>query len=80
MMLLSYVSLMKPTDPVIILRSATKFFAIPGFAVWFALTRNERLKAQLTATQKRSVNTMAARFAEYMYEDTDYIVIAFTIG
>lgn len=71
---LSYVSLMKPTDPVIILRSATKFFAIPGLRLGFALTRNERLKAQLTATQEPwSVNTMAARFGEHMYEDTDYI-------
>ncbi|KZL37060.1 threonine-phosphate decarboxylase CobD [Secundilactobacillus collinoides] len=71
---LSYAGLMKPTDPVIILRSATKFFAIPGLRLGFALTRNERLKQCLVDAQEPwSVNTMAARFGEHMYEDTDYI-------
>lgn len=71
---LSAVSQLTASDPVIILRSATKFFAIPGLRLGFAITKNEQLKQRLIATQEPwSVNTMAAKFGAHMYDDAVYI-------
>lgn len=71
---LSYLHLLDPSDPVIIIRSATKFFAIPGLRLGFAMTKNESLKQQLsTQSEPWSVNTLAQKFGEHMYEDQAYI-------
>ncbi len=60
--------------PVIILRSATKFFAIPGLRLGFAVTKNATLKqAWQMQAEPWSVNTLAQAFGEKMYADQAYI-------
>ncbi|GAA3600908.1 threonine-phosphate decarboxylase CobD [Secundilactobacillus similis] len=71
---LSYINRLSETDPVMIIRSATKFFAIPGLRLGFAVTKHPQLKQQLLEqAEPWSVNTLAARFGEHMYDDQAYI-------
>lgn len=60
--------------PVIVLRSATKFFAIPGLRLGFAITKNAEMKARMIEQQEPwSVNTFADAVGTVMYTDKDYI-------
>ncbi|MFD1123904.1 threonine-phosphate decarboxylase CobD [Lentilactobacillus raoultii] len=71
---LSYVGHLSDKDPVIIIRSATKFFAIPGLRLGFAITKNLQLKEKLSEqSEPWSVNTLAQAFGEHMYEANHYI-------
>ncbi|WP_279384094.1 threonine-phosphate decarboxylase CobD [Lentilactobacillus kisonensis] len=70
----SFVNHLTEQLPVIILRSATKFFAIPGLRLGFAVTKNQRLQQALqTQAEPWSVNTLADHFGQHMYEDHEYI-------
>lgn len=71
---LSYIDRLREADPVMIIRSATKFFAIPGLRLGFAVTKHLQLKQRLLEqVEPWSVNTLAARFGEHMYDDQAYI-------
>lgn len=71
---LSYIPYLSENSPIIIIRSATKFFAIPGLRLGFAVTKNKLLKQSLlNQSEPWSVNTLAKSFGEHMYEATDYI-------
>lgn len=70
----SFVSHLTEQSPVIILRSATKFFAIPGLRLGFAVTKNKALQdAWNRQAEPWSVNTLADQFGQHMYQDVQYI-------
>lgn len=70
----SFINQLTTQSLVIILRSATKFFAIPGLRLGFAITKNSALKeVRQQYAEPWSVNTLADQFGQHMYEDTDYI-------
>ncbi|GEK27895.1 threonine-phosphate decarboxylase CobD [Furfurilactobacillus siliginis] len=70
----SMIPRMKENDPLIVIRSATKFFAIPGLRLGFSITNNHDLSEKLKRVEETwSVNTFAENFGKKMYEDTAYI-------
>ncbi|GHP13675.1 threonine-phosphate decarboxylase [Lentilactobacillus fungorum] len=70
----SFVTHLSAQLPVMVLRSATKFFAIPGLRLGFAITKNLALKAAWQAqAEPWSVNTLADQFGQHMYDDQHYI-------
>ncbi|MGV0168754.1 threonine-phosphate decarboxylase CobD [Furfurilactobacillus sp. WILCCON 0119] len=71
---LSLLSQLTPADPVVIIRSATKFFAIPGVRLGYGLTQNPFLQQQLTAvTETWAVNAIAQTMGSKLYDQTTYI-------
>lgn len=70
----SYIPNLIDGSPVIIIRSATKFFAIPGLRLGFAVVKNPPLQEKLSSQiETWSVNTLAQKFGENMYKDQNYI-------
>lgn len=65
---------LRPSDPVIIIRSLTKFFAIPGLRLGYAITKHKALQQKMRdQSEPWSVNTVAARFGERAFDDRTYI-------
>ncbi|MFC6254039.1 threonine-phosphate decarboxylase CobD [Secundilactobacillus hailunensis] len=71
---LSVIPHLDDRDPVVVIRSATKFFAIPGLRLGFLVTKNPVLRTKLSEQEEPwTVNIFAQRFGEKMYQDTEYI-------
>jgi len=71
---LSVIPHLDDRDPVVVIRSATKFFAIPGLRLGFLVTKNPALRTKLSEQEEPwTVNIFAQRFGEKMYQDTEYI-------
>ncbi len=70
----SAVSLLDDFDNLLILRGTSKFFAVPGLRLGYALCGNEKLLSQMKELQNPwSVNSLAAKGGELMFTDYAYI-------
>ncbi len=62
---LSVIPHLDERDPVVVIRSATKFFAIPGLRLGFLVTKNPALRMKLAEQEEPwTVNIFAQRFGE----------------
>jgi threonine-phosphate decarboxylase len=57
----------------IILRSLTKFFALPGLRIGFALSNPDTIKRLSFLKDPWNINTFAGTVAPYVMKDTEYI-------
>lgn len=61
-------------DHVLVVRSMTKLFAIPGLRLGYAITKNPELQQRLTwQNEPWSINIVAARFGEQAFKYNTYI-------
>lgn len=68
----SLISLVADYPQLIILRSLTKFYAIPGLRLGYAIAHPDRFKQWQTWRDPWSVNTLAARVGEVVLGDRNF--------
>ena len=68
------ISLVDKHNNLIVLRGVSKFFAAPGLRLGYAVCSNSDLRNTINAHKDPwSINSVAAKAGEIMFQDTDYI-------
>ncbi|WP_125580344.1 threonine-phosphate decarboxylase CobD [Levilactobacillus cerevisiae] len=66
-------------DNVVVVRSVTKLFAVPGLRLGYALTASVQLQQALRDySEPWTVNILAARFGQHMFEQQTYLAATAT--
>ena len=68
----SLISLVTEFDNLIVLRSLTKFYSLPGLRLGYVVTNPERIKRWQKWRDPWTVNTLAALVGEVVVQDTEF--------
>lgn len=70
----TFIPQLTAADRVIVARSATKLFAIPGLRLGYGVTKNRHLQQQMAKQEEDwSVNAIADKFGQQMYTAKSYL-------
>lgn len=69
----SFITSLQSNDHVVVVQSVTKFYAIPGLRLGYAVTKNPAMYRSIMAQQNPwSVNTLADVFGQLMYQQATF--------